>query len=129
MTSTSHDVPPRPSEESSEADQFPVDVDVIRETIAQAHELRDLSTATAELADVAERLRGHIGLLLPDAQAATDKLWHGSIEWSRSTGRLSGVRHQIKQGLGAGTLAAHVQVNQLARDCIWLLDKYMAQQP
>ncbi|WP_432092209.1 DUF6415 family natural product biosynthesis protein [Streptomyces sp. bgisy100] len=74
-----------------------------------------------ELTEMEELLRGHIGLLLPDAEAAADRLWHGSLTWYQCRARLDGIRRQLKQDLGDRPLAAHIQVTQLARDCQWLL--------
>lgn len=111
-----------------DGDQRPVDVETIRASIAEAHRLRGLAATDAELLDVTAALRGHIAVLLPDVQAATDELWHGSLEWSRRSGRLSGIRAQCDQKVGAGKLASYVQVNQLQRDCEWLLTDYEARQ-
>ncbi|WEB38573.1 DUF6415 family natural product biosynthesis protein [Streptomyces yunnanensis] len=94
---------------------------MIRSTLVRAQDLRDTSLCTDELAELDGLLRGHIAVLLPEAQAATDKLWRGGMEWSRRTGRLSEIRFRSEQGLGAGRLSALVQINLLARDCEWLL--------
>ncbi|MER5971376.1 DUF6415 family natural product biosynthesis protein [Streptomyces sp. NPDC002055] len=99
----------------------PVDEATIQATIDQA-----LRTGTGrldmdELTALEELLLGHIQLLLPDAEAATDRLWRGSITWYTARARIDSIHHQVKQGLGNGPLAAHIQVDALARDCHWLL--------
>ncbi|WP_405838923.1 DUF6415 family natural product biosynthesis protein [Streptomyces platensis] len=108
--------------------QQPIDVATIQTSIARAQTLRRESPELDELVELEALLRGHIEVLLPEVQAAYDRLWRGSVGWSRGVGRLSGVRFQVRQGLGEGVLSAHVQVNQLARDCQWLLDEREARQ-
>ncbi|WP_435604419.1 DUF6415 family natural product biosynthesis protein [Streptomyces sp. bgisy130] len=108
--------------------QQPIDVATIRASIARAQTLRRESPELDELVELEALLRGHIEVLLPEVQAAYDRLWRGSVGWSRGAGRLSGVRFQVRQGLGEGVVSAHVQVNQLARDCQWLLDEREARQ-
>ncbi|MCB5909809.1 DUF6415 family natural product biosynthesis protein [Streptomyces pinistramenti] len=128
MTSTKHGPAIVAPATSPDTAQLPVHVATIRETIAEAHKLHCLAATDIELRRLAALLLGHIAELIPDVQAATDELWHGSLEWSRRSGRLSGIRAQCKQGLGTGTLSAHVQINQLERDCRWLLTDYEARQ-
>ena len=101
-----------------------VDVLTIEETLARAQALRGTTPDLSELAELKQLLRGHIALLLPYAQSATDNLWRGSVEWSARMGRLSGIRFQFKQAPGQGRHSTHVQINQLTRDCQWLLDDH-----
>ncbi|AJC53650.1 DUF6415 family natural product biosynthesis protein [Streptomyces sp. 769] len=124
MSSDSHPAHADDSSDAAIADgsvAAPVDEGMIRSTLVRAQDLRDTSLCTDELAELDGLLRGHIAVLLPEAQAATDKLWRGGMEWSRRTGRLSEIRFRSEQGLGAGRLSALVQINLLARDCEWLL--------
>ncbi|MFI2184632.1 DUF6415 family natural product biosynthesis protein [Streptomyces sioyaensis] len=81
----------------------------------------------AELEKLEEDLRGHIALLLPGARAAAGRLWSGGIEAHRMAARLDGIERQTRQGLGPGALSAHVQVQQLARDCQYLLARHTAE--
>ncbi|MFI5524968.1 DUF6415 family natural product biosynthesis protein [Streptomyces platensis] len=112
----------------TEPDASAIDVATIRESVAEAHRLRGLAATDKELGELAQLLRGHIAELLPTIQATVDQLWHGSLEWSRKSGRLSGIRAQSEQKVGAGKLAAHVLINQLERDCQWLVAEYEARQ-
>ncbi|MFF0624175.1 DUF6415 family natural product biosynthesis protein [Streptomyces sp. NPDC004296] len=124
MSRDSHPAHADDSSDAATADRsaaVPGDEDTIRSTLVRAQDLRDTSPCTDELAELDRLLRGHIAILLPEAQAATDKLWRGSMEWSRRTGRLSEIRFRSEQGLGASRLSALVQINLLARDCEWLL--------
>ncbi|MFF8900743.1 DUF6415 family natural product biosynthesis protein [Streptomyces lydicus] len=109
---------------SSDVERETVDRNLIQQTIERAQGLRRTAADADELVRTVEALRGHIALLMPDAEEATNRLWRGSIEWSRRTGRLSGVRFQAGQVPGPGRLSVHVQLGQLARDCQWLLDDY-----
>jgi hypothetical protein len=105
---------------------LPIDVATIAATINRA--LRE-NAGRLDLSGLAEReevLRGHIDLLLPEARDARGRLWHGSIEWHRRTVRLDGVERQARRGLRGGPLPAHIQVQQLARDCQWLLNQHTA---
>lgn len=72
-------------------------------------------------------MRGHIALLLPEVRGSARKLWPNSIEAHRLKARLDGIERQTGQGLGQGTLSAHVQVHQLARDCQYLLAQHTAE--
>ncbi|WP_432093734.1 DUF6415 family natural product biosynthesis protein [Streptomyces sp. bgisy100] len=99
----------------------PIDEVTIQATIERA-----LRTGTGrldmdELTAVEELLLGHIQLLLPDAEAAVDRLWRGSLTWYTARAKLDGIHRQVKQGVGDGPLSAHIQVSTLASDCQWLL--------
>ncbi|MCB5909826.1 DUF6415 family natural product biosynthesis protein [Streptomyces pinistramenti] len=99
-------------------------MDVICATIDEVRATRGLTAEAVDLDLVAATLRGHIALLLPVVRGAAEHLWHGSIQAHRLMARLDGIENQTKQAPGPGTLAAHVQVQQLARDCQWLLDRH-----
>ncbi|MER5968179.1 DUF6415 family natural product biosynthesis protein [Streptomyces sp. NPDC002055] len=99
----------------------PIDGATIQATIDQALRTGTGRLVMDELTELEARLRGHIELLLPDAEAAADRLWRGSTTWYTARARLDSIHHQVKQGLGKGPLAAHIQVDALARDCHWLL--------
>ncbi|MFG2226960.1 DUF6415 family natural product biosynthesis protein [Streptomyces sp. NPDC048644] len=114
--------PPEP--ESLQIESYPVDAETITATIDEARALRGLAAKAGDLDIVATTLRGHIALLLPEIRGVVDRLWHGSIETHRLTARLDGIENQAKQAPRPGTLAAHVQVQQLARDCQWLLARH-----
>ncbi|MFB6567376.1 DUF6415 family natural product biosynthesis protein [Streptomyces noursei] len=109
--------------ESPAAHTVPIDVMTMRRTIDRALDLRSTPLEPHDLEDLALLLRGHINLLLPDVQAATDKLWPGNIEWSRSMGRLCTIRFHCEQSIEASMLPAHV--TRLARDCGWLLERHV----
>ncbi len=101
-----------------------VDEAAIQDTV-----VRSLRTATGridmdELRRLEQQLLAHIALLYPAADAATDRLWRGSIGWYTRRATLDGIRRQAEQGLGDGPLAAHIQVSALARDCQWLLTQH-----
>lgn len=112
-------VPPRPDPARPS-----VDVATVQRTIDQGRGLRDLPLTMESLADLERLLRGHITLLLPQAHAATERLPHDSAARHVYISRTEAIERQAEQGLGEGTLSAHVQVAQLARDCQWLLERH-----
>ncbi|MEW1655703.1 DUF6415 family natural product biosynthesis protein [Streptomyces sp. NPDC093707] len=80
----------------------------------------------AELAEVEQLLRGHITALLTEArETAHDQ---GPVEATACpmASRLKGIEQRLAEGRADGSLAAHVQVHLLARDCQWLLAHYTA---
>lgn len=81
-----------------------------------------------ELTELEAELCSFIDRLLPTAKETTDKLWHGGTAWHQQISRLDGIERQVGQGLGTGALSAHVQVQQLAKDCQWLIDHQGQQQ-
>ncbi|MFF3762711.1 DUF6415 family natural product biosynthesis protein [Streptomyces sp. NPDC001922] len=106
------------------ADPSPIDRATVQAAIDRA-----LLTGTGrldpdELTRLEATLREHITALLPAADAATDRLWRGSLAWYTRRARIDGIRHQAGQGLGDGPLSAHIQVTTLARDCQWLLAEH-----
>lgn len=112
----------RPGHES-----LPVDVEAISATIRRALCLGSGRPDPDALIELEEELRGHIALLLPEVRGSARKLWPNSIEAHRLKARLDGIERQTRQGLGQGTLSAHVQVHQLARDCQYLLARHTAE--
>ncbi|MER5969055.1 DUF6415 family natural product biosynthesis protein [Streptomyces sp. NPDC002055] len=99
------------------------------ETAIQDTIVRSLRTAAGridmdELRHLEQQLLAHIAVLYPAVDAATDKLWRGSIAWYTRRATLDSIRRQVEQGLGGGPLAAHIQVSALARDCQWLLTQH-----
>lgn len=102
----------------------PVDVDTIRHTITRALAEGPLRRCE-DYVELEALLRGHIHLLLPDADASADQLWRGSVEWYRLRCRLDGIRRTVDRGLGPGLQSARDQVVQMARDCRWLLDRHV----
>lgn len=104
----------------------PLDAETIGETICRALCLGTAPFDSAVLVGLEEELRGHIGLLFPEVRDAAGRIWRGSTEWHRRIARLDGVERQVKQGISDAPLAAHIQVQQLARDCQWLLTQHKA---
>lgn len=102
----------------------PVDAETISQTICRALRLGTAPLDPAVLVGLDEELRGHIGLLFPEVRDAAGRMWRGSTEWHRRIVRLDGIERQVKQGIGDAPLAAHIQVQQLARDCRWLLNEH-----
>ncbi|MFH8573797.1 DUF6415 family natural product biosynthesis protein [Streptomyces sp. NPDC017993] len=103
---------------------LPIDVVTIDETISRALRVNVGRLDLVQLGELEEELRGHIGLLLPEARDAAGRIWRGSPEWHRRIVRLDGIERQVKQGISDAPLASHFQVQQLARDCQWLLDDH-----
>ncbi|MFI7102648.1 DUF6415 family natural product biosynthesis protein [Streptomyces sp. NPDC050161] len=101
-------------------DSTALTVETINTTIHQALHLRTARPDLGVLAELEQELRAHIARLLPNARESVSRLRHGG-EAHRLTARLDAIAHQARQGLGPGPLSAHVQVQQLARDCAWLL--------
>lgn len=118
----------QPTAGAGVADEPPIDVAAIDATISRALRVNAGRLDVKVLGDLEEELRGHIGLLLPEARAEAGRIWHGSIEWHRQTTRLDGIERQARQGLGDTPLAAHIQVQQLARDCRWLVTLHTGRQ-
>ncbi|WP_331759855.1 DUF6415 family natural product biosynthesis protein (plasmid) [Streptomyces sp. NBC_01525] len=100
---------------------LPVDVETISDTVRRALRFGATRPGLTTLADLEERLRGHIAVLLPDAEAAAARRG-GSDGVEQTTRRLVSIRAQLGSGLGLGRLSAHVQVAALAQDCQWLLE-------
>lgn len=98
------------------------DLDAMRYTISRARGQSSVPLRYDELTELESELRGHIDRLLPTTREAVDRLWHGGTVWHQQISRLDGIERQVGQGLGTGVLSAHVQVQQLAKDCQWLLD-------
>ncbi|WP_046501599.1 DUF6415 family natural product biosynthesis protein [Streptomyces odonnellii] len=98
----------------------------IRITIERAHRIGNEPSKREDLSTVLADLRGHIGLLLPAAQAYADQVWRGSQEWYTLATRLHRIGNEAEESLCAGALAAHVQVRQHTVDCEWLLERFGA---
>lgn len=111
-----------------DTDGAPICVATVNATVSRALRTNVGRLDVGVLTDLEALLRGHIALLLPPEREASDRLWHGSIEWHRQTARLDGIERQTQQGLGETPLAAHIQVQQLARDCQWLLNQHTGRQ-
>ncbi|PJJ03700.1 hypothetical protein BX264_4090 [Streptomyces sp. 2333.5] len=105
-----------------------IDLDTVRFTISRARGQSNVPLHYGELTELESELCGYIDRLLPSAKGAVDKLWHGGIAWHQRISRLDGIERQVGQGLGTGVLSAHVQVQQLAKDCQWLIDHQGQQQ-
>ncbi|MFG2226932.1 DUF6415 family natural product biosynthesis protein [Streptomyces sp. NPDC048644] len=106
-----------------------IDSHTIGKSIARARALSVTAPSRHELLEIEELLREHIASLLLAVQATADKRWGVGIERSRRMRRLKGIRTQSERGLGPGRLSAHVQINQLARDCQWLLSLHTGDAP
>jgi hypothetical protein len=104
----------------------PLDVVTVDATISRALRVNAGRLDLVQLGELEEDLRGHICLLLPEAREAAGHLWRGSTEWHRRIVRLDGIERQVTQGAGDAPLAAHIRVQQLARDCRWLLNEHEA---
>jgi len=103
-----------------------IDWETISETIRSALRTGSGPIDLDEMAALAETLRGHIALLLIEARETTSQLGRGTIEAHQTTSRLGGIEKQFRRPLASLPLAAHVQVQQLARDCQWLLAQHTA---
>ncbi|MER5974100.1 DUF6415 family natural product biosynthesis protein [Streptomyces sp. NPDC002055] len=121
MTSDERHGPAQLATDAPPSAAKPIDATTIQATIDRALRTGTGRLVMDELTELEALLRGHINLLLPDAEAAADRLWRGSLTWYQCRARLDGIGRQMKQSLGDRPLAAHVQVTQLARDCQWLL--------
>ncbi|MFI2257456.1 DUF6415 family natural product biosynthesis protein [Streptomyces tubercidicus] len=99
-----------------------LDLDKVRCTISRARGQSSVQLHYDELTALESELRGYIAQLLPAVKNAVDKIWHGATAWHQQVSRLDGIERQAGQGLGTGVLSAHVQVQQLAKDCQWLID-------
>ncbi|MFF8901652.1 DUF6415 family natural product biosynthesis protein [Streptomyces lydicus] len=105
-------------------DALPIDAETISATISRALRLGSGPLNLDAMGEAAGALRGHVALLLPLARKSAGRLWAGSIEAHRLTARLDGIEMQSRRSLAPSPLAAHVQVQQLARDCQWLLARH-----
>ncbi|MDT0377560.1 DUF6415 family natural product biosynthesis protein [Streptomyces sp. DSM 42041] len=91
------------------ADALPVDPDTIRATIGRAL-IEGPAPRYATLEELEGLLRGHVQLLLPEAQEA-----------GAPRNLLASVRVHLKEGMGEGLVSARVHVRQLAHDARALL--------
>lgn len=105
-----------------------LDLDTVRYTIGRARGQSSVPLHYDHLAELEAELCGYINRLLPTAKKTADGLWHGGTAWHQQISRLDGIERQVGQGLGSGVLSAHVQVQQLAKDCQWLIDHQGQQQ-
>ncbi|MYT17001.1 hypothetical protein YWIDRAFT_06593 [Streptomyces sp. SceaMP-e96] len=105
-----------------------LDLGIVHDTISRARGQSSVPLNYDELSKLEAELCGYIAQLLPPAKKAVDKLWHGGTAWHQQISRLDGIERQVGQGLGTGVLSAHVQVQQLAKDCQWLIDHQGQQQ-
>ncbi|MFI9357070.1 DUF6415 family natural product biosynthesis protein [Streptomyces lydicus] len=108
-------------------DALPIDAETISATIYGALRTGSGPLDLSVMGDAAEALRGHIALLLPSARESAGRLRPGSIEAHRLRARLDGIEQQYRRPLAPAPLAAHVHVQQLARDCQWLLARHTAE--
>ncbi|MFF7410026.1 DUF6415 family natural product biosynthesis protein [Streptomyces lydicus] len=117
--------PPKP--QSLRAEVYSVDAETISETIGQALRTGAGPIDLNEMAALAETLRGHIALLLIEARETASQLGHGTFEAHQTASRLGSIEKQFRRPLASLPLAAHVQVQQLARDCQWMLARHTAE--
>jgi hypothetical protein len=110
----------RPDPAEPVPDSEPVDVEAIRQAVHSALAQGPMPRYE-DLADLEQQLRAHIGLLLPIAEAAVDKLWRGGVEWYDKRCFLDLARDRMTHGLGTGIVSARMQVTHLAHDCRALL--------
>lgn len=99
-----------------------LDLNTVRYAISRARGQSSLPLDHLALSGLETELCGYIARMLPPARKAAHKLWQGGIARHERTARLDGIERQVEQGLSEGVLSAHVQVQQLAKDCQWLLD-------
>ncbi|MGW7249014.1 DUF6415 family natural product biosynthesis protein [Streptomyces decoyicus] len=107
---------------TSHARRAPLDLNTVRYTISRARGQSSAPLNHEALTELETELSSYINRLMPAAKEAVAKLWHGGTAWHQQISRLDGIERQVRQGLGAGALSAHVQVQQLAKDCQWLID-------
>ncbi|MEU3986767.1 DUF6415 family natural product biosynthesis protein [Streptomyces platensis] len=105
-----------------------LDLNTVRYAISRARGQSSAPLNHEALTELEAELCTYIDRLLPAAKEAVAKLWHGGTAWHQQISRLDGIEHQVGQGLGAGVLSAHVQVQQLAKDCQWLINHQGQQQ-
>ncbi|MCT2592974.1 DUF6415 family natural product biosynthesis protein [Streptomyces sp. N2-109] len=99
----------------------PPDAERVRALIQRALHPRAMPDG-AEVAELKRELCSFVRTLLPEAEAAVDKLWYGSLIWFQRCGRLKLVRELQEQGPDVQLLTPHVYVRHLARDCRVLLE-------
>ncbi|MER5973002.1 DUF6415 family natural product biosynthesis protein [Streptomyces sp. NPDC002055] len=109
---------PPPADEA--ADRPPAQQDV-EDTIERALNSGTGRLVMAELTELNGLFRGYIAYLYPAAEAAVDRLWHGSLAWYNGRSRLDRLRDLLEQQLDERPLSAHIQVTTLAHECRWLL--------
>ncbi|WP_328547701.1 DUF6415 family natural product biosynthesis protein [Streptomyces platensis] len=105
-----------------------LDLNTVRYAISRARGQSSAPLNHEALTELEAELCNYIDRLLPAAKEAVAKLWHGGTAWHQQISRLDEIEHQVGQGLGAGVLSAHVQVQQLAKDCQWLINHQGQQQ-
>lgn len=100
--------PPESADEAP-ATALPVDADTIRATVVRALEQGPVPRYD-DLVGLEGLLRGHLQLLLPEAEKA-----------DAASGLLTTVRAHLADGMGAGLVSARIHVRQLAHDTRALL--------
>jgi hypothetical protein len=88
-----------------------------------APQLQDAPLTTAVLTDLESRLREHVACSFRTPVPRPSACGPYSTAGYLLRSRIEAIERQAEQGLGEGTLAVHVQVAQLARDCRWLLEQ------
>lgn len=111
---------PRQEPAPAAADDAPIDTTTIRRTIERALTFHQRDSRE-DLAELHHLLRGHIQLLVPEAEASIEHLWRGSLDWYQRRSRIDTIRHQAAADLADGILSARTQVAHMARDCSTLL--------
>lgn len=98
------------------------DAEVIRTTIERARAKCSVLPQYQELVELEQLLRRHLELLLPDAQASTDRLNRGTVLWYQRQRTLDRIRRVYAEGMGDGLRSAALHVQELARSCQFLLN-------
>lgn len=93
----------------------------IRDTIARAHATAAVLPQYQDLVELEQLLRGHLGLLLPSAQASTNRLNRGTVLWHLRQTTIDRAWRALAEGMGDGLRSAAVHVQELARVCQFLL--------
>ncbi|MCM2580648.1 DUF6415 family natural product biosynthesis protein [Streptomyces meridianus] len=105
----------------ADLDALPIDAATIRASVERAATVTAVLPQYQDLVTLAQLLRGHLHLLLPDAQADTDRLNRGTALWHQRQTTIDRTRRTLAEGMGHGLLSAAMHVQELGRACGFLL--------
>lgn len=129
---TAHDSLPRPMGDGASPippagpERLSIDPDRVNADVVESLHRRYGPPDVPALHQLGDKLRTHTVALLPSVEALIDRLWHGSREWQSARSALDRIAERLEEEPAEQPLAAHAQLEVLARDCAWLLDRYTA---
>ncbi|WP_367140696.1 MULTISPECIES: DUF6415 family natural product biosynthesis protein [Streptomyces] len=103
----------------------PLDLVTIRATAHRA--LAERASALPRVQEIREitlALRGHLELMLPEAQEHADQLPPGTTQWYCWEGLITNARTELDEGPGGGLYSAFTHMQTLATSVRLLADRF-----